>query len=139
MQLRTSSFSQQVKMLEQERSWIQRQFLELDEAILQGQGSPRILEAARTLVPYLLLHFTHQEQFRKMIPPALVDERRTAWKKQMEELLQIDAALTDGEVYAALRLRSFCRAWMHPHLPLDEIELQLTHWPSGSQTEAAHA
>lgn len=109
---RYSSFSQQMKMLNQERAWIQHQFRELDEAILHGKGSPRILEAARILIPYLLLHFTHREQFRKRIPASLTHQEHLSSKESMTELLQIDEALLKGEIYAALRLRGFCKSWI---------------------------
>jgi hemerythrin len=117
MQRRKSKLRQQpsdeAEMLDRERFTIERQYIELDDAILHGQGSPRILEAARTLLQYLLLHFTHEEQFRKQISFPVLEDPRAVWKKNMAELLQIEAGLRQGEVYAALRLRSFCKGWMH--------------------------
>jgi hypothetical protein len=139
MQLRISTYSQQVKKLDQERSWIQRQFLDLDEAILLGKGSPRILDAARTLVPYMLLHFTHQEQFQKLIPSAASVEQKLRWKQHMAELMQIDAGLVQGEVYAALQLRGFCRAWMHEGGAAEEVDFPLTARPHSSPRKTAQA
>jgi hypothetical protein len=102
----------EAEMLDNERLRIERQYIEVDDAILHGQGSPRILEAARILAPFLLEHLTHEEQFRKQMAFPVFDPRAD-WKKNMAELLQIQAGLREGEVYAALRLRSFCRGWMH--------------------------
>ena len=61
----------------------------------------------------LLLHLDHEEQFRGQISFPVVDDRRAVWKKNMAELLQIEAGLKQREVYAALRLRSFCKGWIH--------------------------
>ena len=103
----------EAEMLDKERLRIERQFIELDDAILHGQGSPRILEAARILVAFLLAHLTHEEQFRKQIAFPVFEDPRAEWQKNMAELRQIEAGLREGEIYAALRLRSFCRGWMH--------------------------
>ena len=100
------------EMLEKERLAIEREYLELDDAILHGQGSALILEAAQRLVQSLLLHLTHEEQLRTQISLAVPDDP-SAWKKNMAELLQIEAGLRQREVYAALRLRSFCKGWTH--------------------------
>jgi hemerythrin len=101
------------EMLEKERFRIERQYIELDDVILHGQGSAQILEAAQTLIQSLQLHLTHEEQFRKQISFPVLDDPRAIWKKNMAELLQIESGLRLEEVYAALRLRSFCKGWIH--------------------------
>ncbi len=101
----------EAEMLEKERSGIEHQYIELDDAILHGHGTARILEAAQTLLQFLLSHLTHEEQLRKQI--SFPDDPHATWKKHMAELLQIEAGLGQREVYAALRLRSFCRGWIH--------------------------
>jgi hemerythrin len=121
------------ELLDKERSDIERQYIELDDAILRGQGSPRILEAAGTLVPCLLLHFTHEEQFRKQIAFPFVDDQGAVWRKNIAELLQIEAGLKQGEVYAALRLRGFCKGWMHEHIYAKGRKFELTVFPGPTQ------
>jgi hypothetical protein len=103
----------EVEMLNQERLSIDRRYIELDDAILHGQGSPRILEAGRNLAQLLLLHLTHEEQFCMQISLPAAEDPHAAWRKNMAELLQIEVGLRRGESYAALRLRSFCKGWMH--------------------------
>jgi hemerythrin len=110
--------------LDKEHSNILRQYLELDGAILHGQGSPRILEAAQTLVQFMLMHFSHEEQFQKRIAFSVREDQLNAWKKNMSELVQIDAGLKQEEVYAALRLRSFCKVWMHEHMHVEQLEFE---------------
>ena len=110
---RLGQTDKEAEMLEKERFAIERRFIELDDAILHGQGSLRILEAAKTLVHFLQVHFTHEEQFRKQISFPVAEDPRAVWQKNMAELLQIEAGLRQGEVYSALRLRSFCRGWIH--------------------------
>ena len=115
-----------LEILDEEHSNIQRQYIELDDAILHGQGSPRILEAARTLVQSMLLHLTHEEQFQKNIAFPVREDRRNAWEKEnMAELLQIEAALKQEEVYAALRLRGFCKGWMRQHRDVERVEFKI--------------
>ena len=101
------------EVLEKERFAIERDYLELDDTILHGQGSAVILQAAQRLLQSLLLHLTHEEQLRAQISLAMADDPSAVWKKNMSELLQIEAGLTQREVYAALRLRSFCKGWIH--------------------------
>src|SRR6266516_2555919 len=110
---RLGGSSAEAEMLERERFGIERQYLELDDAILHGEGSSRILEAAGTLAQRLLLHFTHEEQFRKQISFAVPEDPHAVWKKNTAEVLQMEAGLRQGELYAALRLRSFCKSWVH--------------------------
>jgi hemerythrin len=100
-----------LELLDQEHSNIHRQYVELDDAILHGQGSPRILQAARTLVEYMLMHFTHEERLQDNVREA----QRNAWKENLAELLQIEARLKLEEVDAALRLRGFCKRWVYEH------------------------
>ena len=126
------------ELLDTERTSIERRYIEMDDAILHGQGSPRILEAARTLVPCLLLHFTHEEQFRKQIAFPFVDDQGAVWRKNIAELLQIEAGLKQGEVYAALRLRGFCKGWIHEHIYAKGRKLELTVFP-GSTRRQPHA
>lgn len=113
-----------LESLDQEHSNIHRQYIELDDAILYGHGSPRILEAARMLVQFMLSHFTHEELFQKKIAFPVRDDQRNAWKKNIADLLQIDAGLKQQEVYAALRLRGFCKMWMHEHLHVEPLEFE---------------
>jgi hemerythrin len=115
-----------LEILDKEHANIHRQYIELDDAILHGQGSPRILEAARTLVQFMLAHFAHEEQFQKMIALPVREDQLNAWKKNMAELLQIEAGLKQREVYAALRLRSFCKVWMHDHMQVEQLEFEFS-------------
>ena len=103
----------EAELLERERFLIERQYIELDDAILHGQGSARIVGAARRLVQSLLQHLTHEEQSRRQISFPVLDDPHAVWKKNMAELLQIEVGLKQEEVYAALRLRSFCKGWIH--------------------------
>jgi hemerythrin len=115
-----------LEILDEEHSNIQRQYIELDDAILHGQGSPRILEAARTLVQSMLLHLTHEEQFQKNIAFPVREDRRNTWgKENMAALLQIEAGLKQEEVYAALRLRGFCKGWMRQHRDVERVEFKI--------------
>lgn len=100
-------------MLERERFAIEREYIELDDTILHGQGSARIVNAARRLVESLLVHITHEEQLRRQISFPVLDDPHAVWKHNMAELMQIEAGLRQEEVYAALRLRSFCKGWIH--------------------------
>ena len=103
----------EAEMLEKERFRIERQYIELEDAILHGQGSAQILQTSQTLVQSLLEHLSHEEQSRKQISFPVLDDPHAIWMKNMAELLQIEAGLRQGEVYAALRLRSFCKGWIH--------------------------
>jgi hemerythrin len=114
-----------LEILDKEHAKIHRQYIELDDAILYGQGSPRILEAARMLVQSMQLHFAHEAQFQKNIAFPVREDQRNAWKKHIAELLQIDAGLRQEEVYAALRVRGFCKAWMHEHMYVEGVEFDL--------------
>jgi hemerythrin-like metal-binding protein len=128
-----------IDILDHEHSNIHRQYLELDDAILYGQGSPRILEAALALAQYMGMHFTHEEQFRKNIAFPARQNQRSAWKKNMAELLQIESGLKQQEVYAALRLRGFCKGWMQEHMDMEGAEFEivgLTVIPEASRVQA---
>jgi len=50
----------QLEILDKEHAEIHRQYIELDDAILQGEGSARILEAAKELAQAMGMHFTHE-------------------------------------------------------------------------------
>jgi hemerythrin len=128
-----------LEILDKEHSNIHRQYIELDDAILYGQGSPRILEAARTLVQFMLSHFTHEEQFQKKIALPVREDQLNAWKKNIADLLQIDAGLKQQEVYAALRLRGFCKMWMQEHMHVEQLEFEfaaLAVVPSSDRAQA---
>jgi hemerythrin-like metal-binding protein len=114
-----------LETLDREHSTIHRQYIELDDAILHGHGSPRIVEAARTLAQYMLLHFVHEDQFQKKISFPVLEDQRNAWKKNLTELLQIDAGLKRDEVYSALRLRAFCKNWIYEHLYVETVEFEM--------------
>ena len=136
MQRRKRKFgggSDEAEMLDKERFGIERQYIELDDAILHGQGSVRILVAAQRLVQSLLLYFTHEEQFRRQISFPVLDDPHAAWKKNMAELLQIEAGLKQEEVYAALRLRSFCKGWIH----MQKMWTSIFHPSLGAEGETA--
>ena len=121
----------EAEMLERERFQIDRKYIELDDAILHGQGSVRILHAAQGLVQLLMLHLAHEEQFRRQISFPVVDD---PWKKHMAELLQIEAGLAQEEVYAALRLRSFCKGWIH----MQRMWTSIFQPMPGAENEPAH-
>ena len=129
----------ELEFLDKEHSDIHRQYIELDDAILHGQGSPRILEAARTLVQFMLSHFTHEEQFQKKIAFPIREDQRNTWKKDMADLLQIDAGLKQGEVYAALRLRGFCKVWMHEHMQVEQLEFEFAALAAVREQDRARA
>ncbi len=128
-----------LEMLDQEHSNIQRQYIELDDAILHGQGSPRILEAARMLVQFMLSHLTHEEQFQKKVAYPVREDQRNAWKNNLAELLQIDAGLKQEEVYAALRLRGFCKVWMQEHMHVEQLEFEFAALALVPEPERARA
>ena len=100
-------------MLEMERFGIERDYIELDDAILHGQGSALILQAAQRLAGLLLVHLAHEEQYLRQSSFPVLDDPRAVWKRNMAELSQMEAGLREGEVYAALRMRSFCKGWIH--------------------------
>ena len=127
------------EILEKEHADILRQYIELDDAILHGQGSPRILEAARTLLQYMLLYFAHEEQFQRRSSLASRGEQRTQWKRNLTELLQIEAALKQEEVYASLRMRSLCKSWMHQHTTASEVSQAMAAVPPSREQERALA
>jgi hemerythrin len=128
-----------LEILDNEHSNIHRQYIELDDAILHGQGSPRILEAARTLVQFMLSHFTHEEQFQKKIAFPVREDQRNAWKKNIADLLRIDAGLKQEEVYAALRLRGFCKMWMQEHMHVEQLEFEFSALAAVSSSDRAQA
>jgi len=125
--------------LEKEHANIHRQYIELDDAILHGQGSPRILEAARTLVQFMLSHFAHEEQFQQKIAFPVREDQLNAWKRNMAELLQIDAGLKQEEVYGALRLRGFCKGWMQEHMHIEQLEFEFAALANTSEAGRAQA
>ena len=128
-----------LEILEKDHANIHRQYIELDDAILHGQGSPRILEAASTLVQFMLSHFTHEEQFQKKIAFPVREDQLNAWKRNMAELLQIDAGLKHEEVYAALRLRGFCKVWMHEHMHMEQLEFEFAALANAPEAGRAQA
>lgn len=138
MQNRNTKFPTPVaerEILEREHADIHRQYIELDDAILHGQGSDRILEAARTLVQYMLLYFAHEERFRKRFSLFDHADQRQAWKGDVAELLRIEAGLRQQEVYSALRMRGFCRGWMQEHPLPESTALEVAVIPGGQEAE----
>jgi hemerythrin len=123
------------EILEREHGDIHRQYTELDDAILHGQGSARIVETARTLVQYMLLYFAHEERFLKKFSLSDRADERADWRSSVAELLKIEAGLRQQEVYAALRMRGFCRGWMQQH-PLPQSSAQeVAVIPATQETE----
>jgi len=112
--------------LASEHTQIHRRYSELDDAILQGFGSPRIIESARELVRAMLLHFIHEEQFLGTITFSAIDAQRNAGKKTMAEVLKIEAALIKDDVHAALRMRVLCKRWMYEHMNVEGEEFNIT-------------
>jgi hemerythrin len=122
-------FGVELDILAEEHSHIRCRLAELDEVILQAQGSPRILEAARELVWLLLLHFTHEaELLEKISLPALAEQPR-AVKKMMDEVVRIEAGLRVGEAHAALRLRGLCKGWIQEHMHMESLEFEIAAAP----------
>ncbi len=118
-------FGVELEILAEEHSHIHCRLAELDEVILQAQGSPRILEAARELVWLLLLHFTHEaELLEKISLPALAEQRR-AVKKMMDEVVRIEAGLRMDEAHAALQLRGLCKGWIEEHMHMESFEFEI--------------
>jgi hemerythrin len=116
----------ELNILKEEHSRIHCRYAELDDVILQAQGSPRIIEAARELVGMLLLHFSHEEEFLEKIPVSGLEEQRRAGKKMTDEILRIEAGLRMQEADAALRLRGLCKGWMYKHMSMDGLEFEIT-------------
>ena len=112
--------------LASEHTQIHRRYLELDDAILQGFGSPRIIESARELIRAMLLHFIHEEQFLGTITFSSLDAQRDTGKKMMAEVLKIEAALVRDDVHAALRMRVLCKRWMREHMNGEGEEFKIT-------------
>jgi hemerythrin len=123
------------EIMEREHADIHRQYIELDDAILHGQGSARILEAARTLVQYMLLYFAHEERFRNRYALSDRDDKRQDWRSNVAELLKIEAGLRQREVYSALRMRGFCRGWMQQHPLPESTALEVTVIPGAQEPE----
>lgn len=115
----------ELDILEEEHSHIHCRLAELDDVILQAQGSPRIIEAARELVWLLMLHFTHEAEFLEEIPLPALEEQRRAGKKMMDEVLRIEAELRVEEAHAALRLRGLCKGWMNEHMYMESLEFEI--------------
>jgi len=125
--------------LSEEHVEIRRRHHELDEAILHGHGSPRIVDAAGSLVKAMLQHFTHEEQFQKNFPLRLGEAQRHAGINLMAELLRIEAGLKQAEVYAALRLRGICSRWMRGHLDMEGREFELAPRPPAPEPNRIQA
>jgi hemerythrin-like metal-binding protein len=128
-----------LEFLDKEHSNIHRQYIELDDAILHGQGSPRILETARTLAQYMKSHLAHEEQFQEKIAFPAHEYQRNGWTKNMVELLQIEAGLKQEEVYSALRLRGFCKGWMLAHMYVEKVEFEIAAVPGTPSPERIQA
>ena len=127
------------EILDKELSTIHRMYIELDDAILHGQGSPRILEAACALVEFMLWHFKREEQLQKKLSFSVRGEQRKAWRTCMAELVEIEAGLKQDEVYAALRSRAFCKAWIHGQIPADRAEFEIASLAAAPQPDRARA
>ena len=129
----------ELEILANEHSEIRCRHFELDEAILRGEGSPRILEAAGVLVRSMLQHFTHEEELRKKIPFPIGAAQNRAGIDLMAELLRIEVGLQQGEVYAALRLRGLCKRWMRGHIDLEKTEFEIGAIVSSSEPDRLQA
>ncbi len=112
----------QLEILDKEHAAIHRQYIELDDAILQGEGSARILEAAKGLAQAMGMHFTHEAQFQEANSIPVFEKQNSARKAAMAEIMMIAQGLRQGEVYAALRLRGLCKGWMHEHMYVENVE-----------------
>lgn len=93
---------------------IQYRFLDLDNAILHADGSPRILEAARLLSEALRLQLQN-EQPEEPAAPEAISPRQMGNRWVWRELNWLDESLRYEEVDAALRLRALCKKWMREH------------------------
>lgn len=133
---RNRRFEFGLKTLDQEHAEIRRQYLELDDAILQGHGSPRILEAAGNLMELMRLHLAHEERFQEEIAFPLNAEQHRKAKRTATELLHIEQGLQGSEVYAALRLRSLCKGWMRDHLYMENLEFEIACVATGNKALA---
>jgi hemerythrin len=109
-----------------EHSQIHRRYADLDDAILQGFGSPRIIESARELVRAMLLHFIHEEQFLGALAFSSQEAQRDAGKKTMAEVLRIERGLIKDDVHSALRMRGLCKRWMYEHMNAEGEESEFT-------------
>ena len=128
-----------LEILDHEHSEIHRQYIQLDDAILQGFGSARILEAARALVHTMGLHFTHEQQFQETNSVPVLEKQRTAGSRLMAEIVAIEEGLKQGEVYAALRLRGLCKGWMQEHMYVEMVELGFAALIYGSEPDRIQA
>jgi len=125
----------ELEILDKEHSEIHRRYFELDNVILHGQGSARILEAARELVQSMGQHFTHEEQFQEVNSIPILEMQHNAEKKIMAEIMTIAAGLRQKEVYAALRLRALCKGWLHEHMYVESVEFGIAALASAHKTK----
>ena len=115
----------QLRTLEQEHASIHRRFLELDNAILHGHGSPRILETARELAIAMKLHMQHEDLFQQTLSYVRRDEQKLREFEVRNELSRLEEGLKLDEVYSALRLRALCKSWMQEHMYLEKLDIDL--------------
>lgn len=125
MERRNCRFEIGLKALEQEHTAIRRLYLVLDDAILHGDGSPKILEAAGSLMESMRQHLEHEELFQREVSFPMHDDQRRNATRTATELLYIEQGLRDSEVYAALRLRGLCKGWMHEHMYVENVEFDI--------------
>lgn len=137
MERRNRGFEFGLTTLEQEHAAIRRQYLELDDSILHGDGSPRILEAAGSLAESMHQHLAHEELFQRELSLSLGAVQRRNALQTTTELLQIEQGLRDSEVYAALQLRGLCKRWMHDHMYMESVEFDVASISRGSNSAQA--
>ena len=50
------------------------------------------------------------------------EERLVTIRRRLMQLSILKKELKQGEIYAALHLRSFCKQWVNEHLHMEEVE-----------------
>jgi hemerythrin-like metal-binding protein len=129
----------QLEILDNEHTEIRRQYIELDDAILQGEGSARILEAAAELAQTMGTHFTHEEEFQETNLIPVFEKQSSTGRATMAEIMMIAQRLQQGEVYAALRLRGLCKGWMHEHMYVENVEFGIASLAFANESDRIRA
>jgi len=113
-----------LRHLDEEHAEIRRRYTGLEKTILCGQGWPRILEAADSLVQKLLLHLAHEKQFlvKFSLSSRLQAKHRNANMEVTAQLFDIDAGLEKGTPAAVFLLLRLGRIWMKEHMHLACVE-----------------
>jgi hemerythrin len=111
----------ELRNLDKEHAEIGRRYTGLEKVIVRGQGLPRILEAADSLVQIMFLHLAHEEEFLSNLPlnSRFQERHRDASIEVTARLFGIEAGLQQGQVAAVFHLLRIVRFWMKEHMELE--------------------